>query len=94
MLVTNEIASITILVPYQRGNETINQIIPFKVFREQQQFKAIPLINAEERELTGLSPELSFKFIENRIIPEAKANEATLRAINNIAGELRMLRIF
>lgn len=94
MLDTNEIASITILVPYQRGNETINQIIPFKVFRLQQHYKAIPLISTEERELTGLSPELSFRLIENRIIPQAKANEASLNAINNIAGELRMLGVF
>jgi len=93
MIVTNEIASITILVASKRGNETINQIIPFKVFRQQQHYKAIPLISAEERELIGLSAELSFRFVENRIIPEAKANEATLKAINNIAGELRMLRI-
>jgi hypothetical protein len=93
MSVINEIASITILVPCRRGNEIINEIIPFKVFRQQQHYKAIPLISAEEREKTGLSSELSFRFIENRIVPEEKANDATLYAINNIAGELRMLRI-
>jgi hypothetical protein len=93
MLITNEIASITILVACHRGNEITNEIVPFKVFRQQQHYKAIPLISTEERELIGLSAELSFRFIENRIIPEAKANEATLNAINNVASELRMLRI-
>ena len=93
MLNTNEIASITILVPYQIDNETINQIIPFKIFRQQQHYKAIPLITAEERELTGLSAELSFRFMENKIIPEARPNEACLNALNNIASELRILRI-
>lgn len=93
MLVTNEIASITILVPYQKGNETVNQIIPFKVFRQQQYYKAIPLISAEERKMTGLSEELSFRFAEHRIIPEAETNEINLDAISNIASELRMLRI-
>jgi len=93
MLVTNEIASITILVPYLRGNEIINQIIPFKVFREHQRYKAIPLISTEERKITGLSEELSFRFIENKIIPETETNDENLKAINNIANELRMLRI-
>jgi hypothetical protein len=93
MLVTNEIASITILVPYQRGNEIINQIIPFKVFRQQHRYKAIPLITTEERKLTGHPAELSFRFIEHRIIPEVETSEANLNAINNIASELKMLRI-
>jgi hypothetical protein len=51
------------------------------------------MISAEERDLIGLSAELSFRFIENRIIPAAKASEATLKAINNIAGELKRQRI-
>jgi len=93
MFVTNEIASITILVPTQRGNEIINQIIPFKVFREQQHYKAIPLISADERKLAGLPAELSFRFVGHRIIPEAEAYGANLDAIHRIAGELRMLRI-
>jgi hypothetical protein len=93
MVITNEIASITILVPYQKGNEIINQIIPFKVFKKQQQFKAIPLISDEERKMTGLSAEISFRFNENRIIPGAETNKISLDAINSIASELRMLRI-
>ena len=93
MLNSDEIASITVLVPYQRGNETINQITPFKLFRQQERYKAIPLISAEERKLTGLSAELSFRFTENRIISEGDSNEANLSAINKIAGELMILRI-
>ena len=93
MLVTSEIASITILVPYKKGDETVNQIIPFKVFRNEQRYKAIPLISNEERKLSGLSHELSFRFEENRIIPETETTEANMNAINNIARELRMLRI-
>ena len=93
MLVTNEIASITILVPYQRGNEIINQIIPFKIFKNQQHYKAVPLISAEERKLAGLSAELSFRFMAHRIVPNADISDANLNAINNIVSELRILRI-
>lgn len=93
MHVTNEIASITISVPYQRENEIVNQIVPFKVFKQQQHYRAIPLISAEAIKIAGLSNELSFRFIEGRIFPEAEANETNLNAINNIVGELRILRI-
>ena len=93
MLITNEIASITILLPFQKGKEVVNQIIPFKVFRQEKQYKAIPLITSEERKSAGLSDELSFTFKQNRIIAEPETNEASLMAINNIASELRLLRI-
>jgi hypothetical protein len=94
MIVTTEIASITILSQHQNGTETVNRIIPFKVFKQQQYFKAIPLITAAERKQSGLSAEISFRFIENRIVPAVETNEANLDAMNKIASELRMLRIF
>lgn len=93
MLITNEIASITILLPFQKGKEMVNQVIPFKVFRQEQQYKAIPLITSEERKSTGLSDELSFTFKQNKIIAEPETNEASLMTINNIASELKLLRI-
>lgn len=93
MLVTNEIASITILVPRQKNDAVVNQIIPFKIFKHHHDYKAVPLISGEERERTGLSAEISFRFIANRIIPGEKMNEVSLAAINNIASELRILRI-
>jgi hypothetical protein len=93
MVTTNEIASITILLHFQKGNELVNQIIPFKVFRKEEQYKAIPLISPEERKHTGLSEELCFSFNQNRIVTEVETNAAGVNAINNIAGELRLLRI-
>lgn len=93
MFNSEEIASITVLVPYHRGNETTHQITPFKLYRQQQLFKAIPLISAEERKLTGLSAELSFRLAENKVISEGDTNEANLGAINRIASELMILRI-
>lgn len=93
MTISNEIASITILVPYNKGDETINQIIPFKVYRDQQRFKAIPLITEEERILTGLPAEILFQFVNYTVIPAAETNEENLESINNIVRELKMLRI-
>ena len=93
MLITNEIASITILLPFQKGNELVNQIIPFKVFRQEEKYKAIPLISLEDRKDTGLSEELCFTLRQNRIVADAETNAAGINAINNIAGELRLLHI-
>jgi hypothetical protein len=93
MLVSTEIASVTILVSYQKENEMINQIIPFKVFKQEDLYKAIPMISAEERKVMGISAELAFRLIDNRIIVGEEANNASLNAINKIASELRVLRI-
>lgn len=93
MFTSNEIASITILVPYHKGREIVNQIIPFKVFKDQQQYRAVPLISTEERQLTGLPEQMSFRFNDYKVLAAADTNEGNLEAINNIVRELRMLRI-
>ncbi len=93
MLTSSEIYSISILFPFQKGKAVVEQIVPFKVFREGKQYRAIPLIISAERKTAGLAEELCFTFDQNRIVTVAETNEAGLHAINNIAGELRMLRI-
>ena len=93
MTILNEIASITILVPYIKGKELINQIIPFKVYREQQYFKAIPLITSEEQKITGLPAEILFQLNNYTVIPNEGTKEENLESINNIVRELTMLEI-
>lgn len=93
MLITNGIASISVLLPFKNGKDVVNQIIPFKVFRDEKQYKAIPLITSGERKSAGLSEELIFTFHQNSIVAKAATNEAGVNAINNIASELKMLRI-
>lgn len=91
-MVLNEIASVTILVPYQKGNETINQIIPLKIYHDQQGYKAIPLISDEEKKIAGLPSVISFELAGNQIIPD-KMNEADMEVIRNIVTELKMLSL-
>lgn len=93
MTISNEIASITILVPYHNGKETINQIIPFKVYEDQKFYKAIPLITIEERKLTGLPAEISFRLLNYKAIPTADTKTENINVIDNIVRELQMLRL-
>ena len=64
---SNEIASITVLVPHHIGTETINQVIPFRVYRQEQNYVAVPFISAAERLTSGLPESLSFALVNNRL---------------------------
>ena len=64
MFITNEIASITVLVPGGSDTRTTHRVIPFNVYKEGQKYRAIALIGNEERRLACLPEELSFHFIE------------------------------
>ena len=87
---SNEIASITVLVPHHIGTETINQVIPFRVYRQEQNYVAVPFISAAERLTSGLPESLSFALVNNRL-----SSTQALRpdVLENIVKELRLLHI-
>jgi hypothetical protein len=90
MNTTNDIASITALVPYVYNNERVNDIIPFKVYQKEGAFIAIPFIPDADRKKMNLSEQISFKVINNRIVPISEQHHDV---IYNIVSELRLLHI-
>lgn len=92
-MVSNEIASITILVSFKQNQEIVNKIVPFKVYSHHQYFKAIPLVSSEEREMAGLPEEVSFTFANNTIMAGEDLNTERLGMLNNIIRELKILRV-
>lgn len=93
MIVSSEIASITILMPVKKDNEIINKIIPFKVYCHQQQYKAVPLVSPEDKAMTGLPDEVLFTFANNTIMAGDNLDNERLGIVNNIIRELKMLRV-
>ena len=93
MIIANEVSSITVLVSYLKGTENTNQIVPFKVYKEDSRYKAIPLINNEERKLTGLPAEIFFQFINKTIVPGKETTDKGIEVLNNIVQELRMQKV-
>jgi len=92
-MITNELGSVTVLISSGSGASTINQIVPFRVYRESEKYKAIPLIEEEERKKVDLPSEFFFEFINHTIIPAKGTKEHNLDAIRNIVQELKMQEI-
>ena len=91
LIVTNEVASITVLIPHRwSANVTTNEIIAFSVMKQGLQFKAVPMITKEARIPTGLPEALSFSYVDHRIITGQILEEETMEIIGNIVVELKM----
>lgn len=93
MMVSNEIASITILVSFKQNQEVINKIVPFKVYGHHQYYKAVPLVSSEEREIAGIPEEVLFTFANNTLMASEDLNTERLGMLNNIIRELKILRV-
>lgn len=90
----NEIASITVLVSNRTSDTVTSQdIIPFRVYQDEQRFTAIPLINDEERKRTFLPNEVHFDLIDQRFVPGKDMQGNVLDVISNIIQELKMQKL-
>lgn len=90
MIISNELASITILHPYMNGDQLVNEIVPFKVFAEGNLFKAIPLVDDAKRKMLSLPPQYLFEFFNHTIIPDKTLADDDLEIVKNIVRELQM----
>ena len=89
MIVINEIPLITVPVLHYRQNNTITrEDVDFKIYREDSQFKAIPLMSKEERLTTGLPEELVFVYASHCITAANDMEDESLDAIKQIVQEL------
>ena len=91
MIVTNEIVSITALVPHRwSANVVTNEIVPFSVCCQGVRFKAVPMITAAARERTTLPEQLSFSYVDQRIITGQNLEEENTEIVRNMVVELKM----
>ena len=91
----NEISSITVPVTHYRSNNAITeQAVVFNISRENNRFKAIPLLTKEERNQTGLPEELEFVYFNYCIVDANDMEEETLDAIKQIILELEVQDYF
>jgi hypothetical protein len=91
MTITNEISLVTIPVAHFREFDVItNEDISFRIFREDDSFKAVPQISAEERKTTGIPEELVFVYLNRVVLAANNMEEDTLIVIKNIVLELEV----
>ena len=84
-----EVITISILVEgYSLIDVSTQEIVSFKVFKENQRFRAIPLLVDAERKRAGLPEVIDFSFVDQCIVTERFLSEDTLEVIKNMIQEL------
>ena len=92
---TDKISSVTVPVAHYQTNDVITKKdVVFAISRENNRFKAIPLISKESRLMTGLPEELEFVYFNYCIIEANNMEDDTLAAIKQIIIELEVQEYF
>lgn len=89
MITITEIPLISIpVMHYRQYNVVTEEDVDFKIYREENRFRAIPLMSREERLTTGLPQELVFSYVSHCITAANDTGEESLSAIKQIIQEL------
>ena len=85
----HEVITVSILVEWTSTTGTsARDIIPFRVDKEQGQFRAVPMISEQQRNDAGLPDIIYFSLVDNCIIPEKSRTNRTLDVIRNLLNEM------
>lgn len=89
MITIKELPLITVPVThYKPNNVVVEKDVDFKIYRQDKQFKAIPLMSKEDRLMTGLPEELVFAYFSHCITTANDMEEESLNAIKQIIQEM------
>jgi hypothetical protein len=87
---SNKIASINIFIPYKGPGNIIRQnLVSFDVFLDSDHYKAVPLLNENERRIANLPHELLFAFENGKPVSQRGNFDGNFHAIQDIANELQ-----
>jgi hypothetical protein len=87
---SNKIANVKISVPYKGPGNTIRQNpVAFDVYSEKDQYKAVPVLNTDERRIANLPEELLFKCEDGKPISLRGNFDGNYHAIQSIVHELQ-----
>ena len=91
MVTVSEIPIITVqIMHYRQDGITAGEDVDFKIYREGNQLKAIPLMSKEDRLTTQLPEELVFVYADHCITAANNMDEESLDAIKQIIQELEV----
>jgi hypothetical protein len=89
MNVNHEVITLSVLVTGTMATgATSQEIVSFKVFREQEQFRAVPMLDEAPRKRAGLPEVICFAFVDHCIISEKSRGEETLEVIKSLIQEM------
>jgi hypothetical protein len=87
---SNKIATLVVPVPYKGAGNIIRQNpVSFDVYREGHHYRAVPLLNLEERRTANLPPELLFTHDGGKAQSQRGTMEGNMHIIEAIVGQLQ-----
>ena len=88
-----KLASLSVEVPYKGAGNVIRQhLVPFDVYREEEVYKAVPLLPEDERRKANLPPELVF-FYENGKPRSPRKIDGNFHVIEDIVAKLKQTSV-
>jgi len=91
----NAISSVRVPIAHYNRNDVITEEdVVFTISREDNRFKAIPLLPKDELLITGLPETLEFVYLNYCIVAANNMEEETLNAIKQIILELEVQDYF
>lgn len=92
--ITHELSGVSIAVAHFRDFDVItHEDVPFRIYRENDWFKAVPQISAAQRIHTGIPEELVFVYWNHVVLAANDTEEEAMNVIKNIVLELEVLGI-
>jgi len=89
-----KLASVNISLPYKGpGNIIMQKPVAFEVYSEEGHFKAVPLLNEDERRIANLPQELRFSYEGGKPFSHRGAIDGNFHAIEDIVGELQKRKL-
>ena len=90
----NKIASVNIHVPVRGPGNTIRQNpVLFDVFSDDSIYKAVPVLNEDERRVANLPLELLFGFENGKPVSQRGVRDGNFHAIQDIVHELQSKKL-
>jgi len=87
---SNKIASVNIAIPYKGPGNIIRQHpVLFDVYSTEGHYKAIPLLNEDERRIANLPEELLFRYENGKPASQRGSFDGNFHAIEDIVRELQ-----
>jgi len=88
---SSKIANVNISIPYKGPGNIIRQKpVSFDVYSECDYFKAVVLLDEDERRIANLPDELRFIFENGKPVSKRGPVDGNFHAIEDIAKELKM----
>jgi hypothetical protein len=82
---SEKIASVTVSVPiHSSGNVIVQKPVELDVFKDDNVYKAIPLLNTDERRLANLPEELHFEIKDGKARSLRGDRDGNMHVINDV----------